>query len=106
MKPEISQLDYASPTVRKLSVLSATAIVLAIFSLALPGLNAWMLWKDHGNAASTRIGVNPAYYGFPLASIVCAIIGMRNRSKFVPVAAIVLSVIAAASTWYITSRSW
>ena len=106
MKPEASHLDYAGPQVRKLGVLSATAIVLAILSLAVPGVNAWMLWKDYGNAVSTQIGVNPAYYGFPLASIVCAILGMRNRSKIVPLAAIVLSVIAAASTWYITSRSW
>jgi hypothetical protein len=89
-----------------LDVLSAVAIVLAIFSLSVPCLNAWMLWKDHGNAVSTRIGINPAYYGFQLAGIVCAILGMRHGLKVVPVAAIVLSVIAAASTWYITSRSW
>jgi hypothetical protein len=87
-------------------VLAVTGLGLALVSLAAPCLIAFMLYRDRGGATATSIGVNPAYYALQLASVALAVLGARKRSKLLPAVSILLAVIAAASMWFICSRTW
>ena len=106
MESDSPHLAYAPPSVPRFSVLSVIALGLAIGSLVIPCLGAWILFMIKWNTPAIRFGVSPAYYAIPLASIICSFSAVRNRKKFVPIAAIILSAFAATFMWYLTSRSW
>ena len=101
-----SILAYAKPPPRKSNALSLTGLGIAILSLVIPVLMAFTLSRNRGQGVSMQIGVNPAYYALPLASIVLAILGARKSLKLLPSIVIILAVIAAGSTWFICSRAW
>jgi hypothetical protein len=101
-----SILAYAEPTGRKFSVLALTGFGIAFISLALPSIIALMLYRNSGTVNSTRIGVNPAFYGLPFASVVLSILSLRRARKLLPILAITVAMLATASMWLITSRTW
>jgi hypothetical protein len=65
-----SILAYAKPPQHKFNALSSTGLAIALLSLVIPGLMAFTLWRNRGQAVSQQIGVIPGYYALPLASIV------------------------------------
>ena len=106
-------LDYALAKSRRHDAWGLVGFGLSFVAAALPVYDWWSIIAAQTTllAMGTSPGgmtvwVSPIYYLVPVAAVALCVVSLRRGRRWVPLAGIAISCLAAAATLVLTSRSW